>query len=375
MNDIMSSFRWANDGISPISVTQEYILPPEKRPNLTAVTSSQSISIPIIDMNNENEMTLVHEIAKACEEFGFFVLINHEKSQLLSNRIMVDGKIYRHHLIDPVTKKEVGMWSETLFHTWHPVEVGFIQKLLQNPSHFRETIASYAKEIGPLMDRLLSLISQGFGLSKDYLQTRLEENLQYTAQANYSPPSPNPELTLGLQPHSDKKVLSIILQDQGITGLHVLKDQQWIAIDPIPASLFVNVADYLQVLSNDKYTSVYHRAVNNNVKERASYTTFCGLNKVGIISLIQELIDLQHPPLHPKYYYGDFLKFYRQKQNTITQKLFSGQTTTSSLSLTKFTHPPIFRHPKLNFLIPKKSKLLIPFYHAPTLSFPLSPIF
>ncbi|KAL2925552.1 putative inactive flavonol synthase 2 [Bienertia sinuspersici] len=151
MNDIMSSFRWAND---------EYILPPEKRPNLTTVTSTQSISIPIIDMNNENEMTLVHEIAKACEEFGFFVLINHgisqelcynvldvitkffnlpheEKSQLLSNRVMDDGKIYRHHLIDPLTKKEVGMWSETLFHTWHPVEVGFIQKLPQNPSHFR----------------------------------------------------------------------------------------------------------------------------------------------------------------------------------------------------------------------------------------------
>ena len=97
------------------------------------------------------------------------------------------------------------------------------------------------------MDQLLGLISKGLGLNKDYLQRRLEEKPVYTAQANYYPLCPNPELTLGLQPHTDFKVLGIILQDQGIPGLHVLKDEQWIAVDPIPASLVVNVADQLEV--------------------------------------------------------------------------------------------------------------------------------
>lgn len=97
------------------------------------------------------------------------------------------------------------------------------------------------------MLRLLCLISQGLGLSKHYLQRRLEKSHIYTAQANYYPPCPRPELTLGLEPHTDLKLLSIILQEQGVTGLHVLKDQQWVAVHPIPASLVVNVADQLQV--------------------------------------------------------------------------------------------------------------------------------
>ncbi|XP_057248843.1 putative inactive flavonol synthase 2 [Beta vulgaris subsp. vulgaris] len=227
----MPSFHWVND-VNPISVTPDYILPQEKRPNLTNL--SHLISLPVIDMNKENEI-LVHEIAKACEEFGFFMLINHgisqelcynvlnvitnffylpqqEKAKFFSTCHMEDGKISRYYLCDDyqATKKKTDLWCEAFYHTWDPFDLTFIQNLPQSPPNYRETIVSYAKEIGPLMLRLLCLISQGLGLSKHYLQR------------------------------------SIILQEQGVTGLHVLKDQQWVAVHPIPASLVVNVADQLQ---------------------------------------------------------------------------------------------------------------------------------
>ena len=113
----------------------------------------------------------------------------------------------------------------------------------------RSVIAEYAKEVGSLIVKLQDLISRGLGLERDYLKTKLGENLIYTAQANYYPPCPNPELTLGLPPHTDYKVLTILLQEEGVTGLHVLKDGKWVAVDPVPGALVVNVADQLQVFN------------------------------------------------------------------------------------------------------------------------------
>ena len=99
------------------------------------------------------------------------------------------------------------------------------------------------------MVKLLSLISQGLGLEGDYLEKKLGENPSKTAQANYYPLCPNPELTLGLPAHTDYNVLTILLQDEGVTGLHVLKDGNWIAVHPLPGALIVNVADQLQVIN------------------------------------------------------------------------------------------------------------------------------
>lgn len=74
---------------------------------------------------------------------------------------------------------------------------------------YRETIAEYGMEIGPLMNRLLSLMSQGLGLDKNRLQSIIGENAAYSAQAHYYPACSNPELTLGLRPHFDLKVLNL----------------------------------------------------------------------------------------------------------------------------------------------------------------------
>lgn len=154
----MPSFHWVND-VNPISVTPDYILPQEKRPNLTNL--SHLISLPVIDMNKENEI-LVHEIAKACEEFGFFMLINHgisqelcynvlnvitnffylpqqEKAKFFSTCHMEDGKISRYYLCDDyqATKKKTDLWCEAFYHTWDPFDLTFIQNLPQSPPNYR----------------------------------------------------------------------------------------------------------------------------------------------------------------------------------------------------------------------------------------------
>lgn len=316
--DHTPTFQWASEAI-PLSLTSKSILPDSTRPNLTCV--SHLDSIPIIDMGTDNEAQLIQGITSACQGFGFFQIINHgiplelcknvldvitklfhlpheEKTHLVSTKHLEDGKIFKYHVKDQETQQKISMWAESFFHTWHPHDHGFTQNLPNNPPQYRSVIAAYAKEVGSLIVKLLGLISQGFGLERDYLKKKLGENPSYTAQANYYPPCPNPELTLGLPAHTDYNVLTILLQEEGVTGLHVLKDGNWVAVDPLPGALIVNVADQLQVLSNDRYKSVYHRAVTNEKKKRVSLAMFVGPNYDNVIGPINELIDEDHPPLY-----------------------------------------------------------------------------
>ncbi|KAJ8420101.1 hypothetical protein Cgig2_000151 [Carnegiea gigantea] len=322
--DQTPTFQWANEAI-PLSLPSKFILPNPIRPDRTCV--SHLYSIPIIDMGTDNEAQLIQGITSACKGFGFFQVINHgiplelcknvldmitkllhlpyeEKSHLVTTTHLEDGKIFKYYVKDQQTQEKISMWAESFFHTWHPHDHGFTHNLPNNPPQYRSVIATYATEVGSLIAKLLGLISRGLGLERDYLKKKLRENLSYTAQANYYPPCPNPELTLGLPAHTDSKVLTILLQEEGVTGLHVLKDGNWVAVDPVPGALVVNVADQLQILSNDRYKSVYHRAVTNEEKKRVSLAMFVGPNHDTVVEPIEELIDENHPALYRRYTFG-----------------------------------------------------------------------
>ena len=183
------------------------------------------------------------------------------------------------------------MWSETFSHPWHPTE-DFTHLLPTNPPQYRylyltynlfvflvlklsyicfiywlhkldnflihvcfvlfncytyKVFSEYAREIGALMDRLFSLISRGLGLDKEYLKRRIGERPSLNCQANYYPPCPKPELTMGLPYHNDFGSKAVLLQVEGVTGLQVIKDGKWLSVDPMPNTFVVNLADQIQV--------------------------------------------------------------------------------------------------------------------------------
>ena len=74
----------------------------------------------------------------------------------------------------------------------------------------------------------------------------LGEQEQHMA-VNYYPKCPEPELTYGLQAHTDPNALTVLLQDPNVAGLQVLKDGKWIAVNPQPDALVINIGDQLQV--------------------------------------------------------------------------------------------------------------------------------
>lgn len=61
---------------------------------------------------------------------------------------------------------------------------------------------------------------------------------------NYYPPCPQPELVMGINPHSDGSGLTILLQANEVEGLQIKKDELWIPVKPLPNAFIINVGDY-----------------------------------------------------------------------------------------------------------------------------------
>lgn len=103
-------------------------------------------------------------------------------------------------------------------------------------------------EVRELGFRLQELISESLGVEKDSIKNILGEQGQHMA-VNYYPPCPEPELTYGLPGHTDPNALTILLQDQQVAGLQVLKDGKWLAVNPHPNAFVINIGDQLEVKS------------------------------------------------------------------------------------------------------------------------------
>jgi hypothetical protein len=157
----MKSFQMAN-ATKPLSLSPNFVLPEDKRPQLAQISSLASI--PVIDLSddgNENgggPSGLVQKISQACEEYGFFQIINHgvpeelcdktmtaiteffqlppeERSEFFTEDHRKRVKLFNYYL-KVEGQEKVRMWSETFYHPWHPVE-DFTHVLPKNPPKYR----------------------------------------------------------------------------------------------------------------------------------------------------------------------------------------------------------------------------------------------
>lgn len=74
---------------------------------------------------------------------------------------------------------------------------------------------------------------------------------------NWYPECPQPQLTLGLPPHSDYSLLTLLLQDQ-VEGLQIQQNGKWVTVKPIPNSFVINIGDQFEVSSAFKFHFITH---------------------------------------------------------------------------------------------------------------------
>ncbi|KAK4414581.1 Flavanone 3-dioxygenase 3 [Sesamum alatum] len=311
-------------------VPERYILPQPQRPVINQIPHCPTIALPVIDLslleNPSLRPQVIEQVHEACKELGVFQVINHgiqisltddaldvaeeffdlpnEKKMCLASTDVREPVRYGTSL-NHVNDK-VQYWRDFIKHYSHPIST-WIDMWPSEPSSYKKKMGNYAKAAHVLHKKLMEVVLESVGLRQDYLQKDIEEGSQVMA-VNCYPACPEPNLALGLPPHSDYGSLTIILQSQ--QGLEI-KDSngKWQSVSLIKDALVVQLGDQLEVLSNGRYKSVVHRAILNSEKRRLSIASLHSLAIDKKVIPAPELVDEQHPLSYKEGSFEDFLHF------------------------------------------------------------------
>lgn len=310
----------AEKGFSEIP--SAYIRPLEERPTISESIALQDI--PVIDLSSETSPDLSAKVGLACREWGFFQVLNHGVPlELLERMRHIGAQFFAMSLEDKlvyackdtgsapegygsrmlVKEEQVLDWRDYIDHHTLPITRRNPERWPSHPPEYRKTVEEYSNETNKLARRLLQLISESLGLEPSVIEDAIGEPSQ-NITINYYPPCPQPHLTLGLQAHSDMGAITLLLQDD-VAGLQVYKDHEWFTVQPLPDAFVVNLGDMLQIVSNDKYKSVEHRAVVNRDRPRMSVATFYDPSKSRYISPASALLENNHPALFRSVLFGE----------------------------------------------------------------------
>ncbi|XWS26917.1 hypothetical protein CRYUN_Cryun26dG0071400 [Craigia yunnanensis] len=284
--------------------------------------------LPIIDLAKPGVVKLVRH---ACEKWGAFQVINHgipvsllyeiecqtrrlfslpTERKLLVARPPEGVSGYGSARISPFFPKQ--MWSEGFSIIGSPVEHAS-QLWPEDHAKFCDVMEQCQAKMKRLCEKIVAVVLSSLDLTheEDVKWFEPENGCDQNAcvlQLNSYPVCPDPDRAMGLAPHRDSSLLTLLYQGS-ITGLQVYRDGAgWMAVEPVEGALVINIGDLMQIISNGKFKSVLHRVVVNNTQHRVSMAYFYGPPKAAKISPLSKLIDYDHPPLYRPVTWKEYLE-------------------------------------------------------------------
>lgn len=291
------------------------------------------LQVPLIDLEGFEDcrrMEIVNKIREASETWGFFQLINHGVPVSVMDE-MLEG-VRRFHeqprevkmemysrdcqkLVrffsngDLLVTKGAANWRDAIAFEFRDGQL--------DPETFpkicRKAVSEYMKNIIKLKTILSALLSEALGLSSDYLAS-MECMETESLVCQYYPPCPEPELTFGASKHSDPSFLTVLLQDH-IGGLQVLHRNYWVDVPFVQGALVINIGDFIQLITNDRFRSVEHRVLVGRVEPRASVACFfypSTVSKVKPYEPIKQLL-FDDPPIYRAASVVEYMAYFRSK--------------------------------------------------------------
>lgn len=183
-------------------------------------------------------------------------------------------------------------------------------------------MAEYRAELKKLAERIMEVMDENLGLPKGYIKKALNggegDNAFFGTKVSHYPPCPHPELVNGLRAHTDAGGVILLFQDDEVGGLQILKDDQWIDVQPLKNTIVINTGDQIEVLSNGKYKSAWHRVLAAPNGNRRSLASFYNPSLTATIAPAPQLLEKANLETnheeYPKFVFGDYMSIYAEQK-------------------------------------------------------------
>lgn len=278
--------------------------------------------VPTIDIANPGASSLA-ALDRACRDHGFFLIAGHGLDPLIAETFAAAKRFFD---ADPQTKDGVRRDAS------NPLGYNERELTKQKRDHkevfdfmdpassrgerynrwpadmpaFRAAMERHYDAFSALAARTTELVFAALGQSGDVAALHHGDRTMSSMRLNhYTLDDPVPEAERGdlaslgdvaLGQHTDSGLLTLLIQD-GVGGLQAFSDQHgWVDVEPQDGTIVVNIADCLQVLTNDQYKAALHRVVEMTVSTRMSLPYFSNPARDAVIEPVEALCDG-----HPRY--------------------------------------------------------------------------
>ncbi|CAG8188984.1 unnamed protein product [Penicillium nalgiovense] len=282
---------------------------------------------PIIDFapfyaNDSTKEDLIHQIRRACEQFGFFQLINHAIPTELQTAVLQHSSEFfnlpletkekynqatggfnrgyerlRSQNFEKRTKGDLKegfyLGKDLPLDDAYVVQRRFGQGPNKYPSEvpdprgFRRVMDEYHDAMIELAVAIMQVIARTLGLNEDFFWRLLR--------------SSGTKAGLGIGAHTDFGAITMLLQDD-TGGLQVWNNllSEWVDVTPVPGAYVVNLGNMMMRWTNNRYLSNLHRVINTSGKERYSIPFFFSGNPNHTIRCLPGCEDeesARYPPI------------------------------------------------------------------------------
>lgn len=271
-------------------------------------------TIPAIDFSQylygtrEERASASQQINAACRQYGFFYLDHHGiPEELIANAFAAASEFFALPLEERIAcKAATGRQNrgyQPMFDTQREGEapdvkesfdMGFplaedeLAQLSHLPfySHnawpsdpaFRFRVENLYFAMLACGHQVLRAMAESLDIDTNFFVARCRRPFSNMRLVHYPPQPPSEDEGIGARAHTDKGLITLLLNDAN-GGLHVQSAAgDWIDAPPRPGALIINVGDLLTRWTNGRFRSAVHRVVNVSGNERISIPQFHHLN-------------------------------------------------------------------------------------------------
>ncbi|KAH6808575.1 gibberellin 2-oxidase 4 [Perilla frutescens var. frutescens] len=302
-----------------------------QKPTMKIEKIRDDIDLPIIDLSDRSEAS--KQMVRACEEYGFFKVINHGVPQEIISQVEEEA---RRFFSKPGPEKQragppnpFGYGCKNIGLKGDVGEVEYLILQTNSPfiisidsNEFRCAVNAYVEAVRKLACEILDMIMDELGVpdSNSSSSSSMLSGLIRDSEGDsilrfnhYPAAGAGGDVTgasatkIGFGEHTDPQILTL-LRSNGVEGLQIsLEDGVWVPVNPHPDSAFcVNVGDVLQVMTNGRFLSVRHRVAVQSYKSRMSTAYFAAPPLHATISCLPGVATAEKPPLFRSFSWGEY---------------------------------------------------------------------